>query len=924
MPSQHAVAAGSLIEVKAVFALLIQHNVDGSLDIFTNVSRDGHRLDSRLCNNKVEAFHLTCSRCAEGDGHIVRIDRDGLALEACAQRQLHAGTIDSIYLGLFEIQLIGVGNGHQLAADHLAIQHQIYIDLAQALCNEHTILRDGCPGFITDSPGSTLGNIHSVAAGADADGTHLHCGTDGGIVVLTCDVSVIECGRAGSSGVDQQVGGNVTGIAVGGAVHNGQLIAAGLACHKGGGAAAVQVDGDDTASLSHDVTNILQACAAGEGLTTVDTHQDHTAGSSNTNGGAGCIAGSCAADDLAVLDHELAEATDGFLDAAGIHQGLVLIVSAHVSGAVIHNGEEACAAFLGIPLDAVHNEQTAGSSHIRHIVTTCIGGSDNGEVGDIIGAVGIAVTVLCVLCGAGNGVVFPLGVLRSTGIAVIVVDPQTHIVTVYIGSCDIEHDLPAIGIGGIADLLGNTGSQDLGFGIVNSVTGILQILHVVTGQAAHLICEGIANSLAQLSQLIAGSVEVTGTLQSSDQLVAGISVIHSSTQILTGAQTIQTVIQQVFYTLLQSQALGEILAHHSLEIAGLVAVVDQLACEVEAFQVSIQVVAAECTGRTGLVIIEQIVLTNILDLLFQSQVCGHTEFVGGAQQVGQVTYPAAHVSVVLAALVVVGHIHRAEEVATQDLQRAVLVNIDFAVGVEVGIQLLQTGNIDPHVNCGIGVDGILCLLNKLQEVLILGTCHDCPGTGGVVCHTGTQIVQDQAQGIFVGMRLHILCSHHFQIADVGHKLIQSSDLLDFYLGNFDVTLGILAAEFAGMGLVLIQGLHRIAQQAVVMGRPADCAVGCLLGLTVHPLMLQHRNGICIIFAVHAVTCASLVTDSSTSCLDFRLCNDPCVLGHGDLDLSHQDLTAITAMRAIGQTGGGTSCEDTGIHDHLMLLLGIEM
>ena len=925
VPSQHTVAAAGLVKVKAVFALLIQHDIDGCLAVLAERCGNGQGLNGRLCSLEDEAVHSTCSRNAEGDGDIIGVDGNGLACKPRLQRQGHAGAVDHVYLCLFEVQLIGVGNGHQLAADLHAIQHQIYIDLTQTLGDKHTVLGDGCPVFIADCPGCALGNIHSIATGADACSIHLHGSSDGSIVVLALDHSVVECSRAGSGGVDQQVGGNVTGVAVGGTVHNGQLIAAGLTGHEGGGAAAVQVDSNHTASFSHNVAHILQACTGGEGmLTAIDTHNDHTAGSGDTNGGTGGIAVGSAADHLAVLHNEFTEAADCFLNAV-LHSS-ILIVSAHVSSAVIQNCKEACCGALGMPFDAVHNQQTAGSSHIGHIEATSVGGSDNIKVLNVVRAIGIAIAVLGVLSGAGNGIVLPLGILGSAGFAGIVVDPQTHIVTVYVCSSNVEHDLLAVCIGSVADLLGDAGSQDLGLGIKHSVAGVIQVFHIVAGPIAHLVCKCVADSLAQISQLVAGSVEVTGTFQSADELVAGVSVIHSGPQVLADAQAVQAVGQQVADTLLQGQAFLVILTHHSFQITGVVALGDQFVHEVVSFQVSVQVAGAKGTGSACLEIVEQVIFADVLNLLLQGQVCGHTEFISGAQQVSQVTDPAAHISVVLAALVVVGHVHGAKEVATHDANLCSIrsVGVELAVGVFIGLQLLQTGHIDPYFDGRIGVDGVFRLLNELQEVLVLGACHNGPGAGGVVCHSGTHVVEHQGQGILAGVFLSVHLSHHFQIADVGNELIQSFVLLDLYLGNLDIALGILAAEFTGFALVLIQSTNRITQQAVVVGIPANSGVGSSLGLSVHPLVVQYGNGICVIVAVHTVLSAFLVADRVTGCGNGHLRGDPVVVGYGDLFLSNQYFAAVTAVSAFRQAGGGTGGINALVHNHQVLLLGIKV
>ena len=618
VPCQHAVAAGGLVKVEVVFALLIQHDIDGCLCIFVQSCSDGQRLYGRFCCHESKAIHGTCFGYAQSEGYIVSVDGNGLAFKTCLQRQLHAGAIDCVHLGLFKVQLIGVGDGHQLGANYLAIQHQIYINLAQTLAGKDTVFGDLTPSFIADCPGSTLRHINCIASGADTGSSHLNCSADGCIIVLALNHSMVKLGGAGSGGVDQQVGRNVTGIAVGRTVHNSQIIGARLTSHEGSGAAAVQVDSNHTAGFLHDVANVLQACAGGEGgLTTVDTHNNHTTGGSDTDRSTGSIRISCVAYNLAILNNEFTEATDSFLDLAGCHHALILIMSTHVSSTVVQDCKEACGIGLGIPFHTVHNEQTAGSCNVGHIVAACVGGHDNIEVLNVVLACRIAVTVLSILCGAGNRVILPDRVLRGAGFTAVVVDPQTHILTVYVSRCHIVNNLLAIGIGCVVDLLGNTGSQNLGLGVKDGETGVSQVFHVVTGVTAHLICKGIADCLAQFSQLVTGRNKVTGAFQSCDQLIAGVSIVHSSTQILTGAQTIQAVIQQVVETSSQSQTGLVVFTNQLCQITGLVTLGNQLVHEVVTIQVSIQVDTTEGTGRTCNIFLEQILLGDECDLFFQ-------------------------------------------------------------------------------------------------------------------------------------------------------------------------------------------------------------------------------------------------------------------------------------------------------------------
>ena len=819
IPCQLAVAAGGLVEVEAVLALLIQHDVEGRACVIRQCRSDGQRLHAGIIR-RVEGHAFHQSRCgsAEREGYVVFVDRDRLTFIARLQGQRGNSAINHIDLALLEVQLIGIGDRHQLGADRLGLAafrlcglHQIDVYFAKALSGKfgvglafkNAVVRNGRPISIADYPVCIFRHVNSIAAGAYAGRRQLNLGSDRGVIILALDDRMIKCSRAGSSGVHQQVGGNIAGITVGGTVHNRQIIAARLTGYEGSGSAAVQVDRDDTTGFLHDVTNVLQARAGGEGrLTTVNTHDNHAAGRSDTNGGTRRVAVGRAADNLAILHNEFTEAADGLLNTACRHHGTVLVMSTHVGSAVIQNRKEACCVRLRMPFNAVHNHQAAGRCNVGHIEAAGVGGNDNVEVLDVVRALGVAVAILCVLCGAGHRIVLPNRVLRRTGSTAVVVDPHANVVSCYVSRRYVVNDLLAIRIGGVVDHLGDTGGQNLGFGIENRKARVGKVFYIVARDAAHFVCKGVANSLAQLSQFSAAGLEVTGAFKSRNQLVAGVRIVHSSAQILTGAQTIQTVVEQVAYTLLKRQTGLEVLSHHLFQIAGLITIGDQLVHEVIAIQVSKQVGASEGTGRTCNISTKEIFFTNERDLLFQSEAGFHAKLIRGAQKVGKVANPAANVGMVLAALVVVGHVHGAEEVTAQALYTTVIVRIFLIGGTLIGLELLQTRNINPFIDVRIRVNGILRILNKLQEILILGTCHDRPGAGSVVFNAGTHIVQNQRQRIRAGVSLCILLSHHFQIADVGQYFLDGFVALDLYLGNLFIFLRILAAEFTGIGFKL--------------------------------------------------------------------------------------------------------------------------
>ena len=266
---------------------------------------------------------------------------------------------------LLESNLIRNDHVQCLAADHIALYHQLHLHLAVGQCGEYAVSSNGADGMIADLPGSALRQGNRAANVIDTGSGHGQAGANGQIVIIGVDIGMIKFVGCLGGGNRNQRSTDTTGIAVGGTVNNRQFVAALRLCHEGGRAAAVQVDGVDAAGFQHDLRNFHHGAACGEGLlTAVQNHHDNRAVSLDADGGTAGAAAVIGGHDFAVLDQNCAEAGDCFLDLLLI--GSILFRGTDLSGAIFQDREKAVS-INRMPFRAVHNQQTAGlaSGHIK-------------------------------------------------------------------------------------------------------------------------------------------------------------------------------------------------------------------------------------------------------------------------------------------------------------------------------------------------------------------------------------------------------------------------------------------------------------------------------------------------------------------------------------------------------------------------------
>ena len=107
-------------------------------------------------------------------------------------------------------------------------------------------------------------------------------------------------------------------ISVGGSIDDRNCVRTFLLCSKGGGTAAIQVDCSYTASLKHNLSQLLSAAAGREWLlTAIQNHQNDFSGCCNAYAGSGMatvvVVSRTVYDRLSIFD-EIHTSADGFLN----------------------------------------------------------------------------------------------------------------------------------------------------------------------------------------------------------------------------------------------------------------------------------------------------------------------------------------------------------------------------------------------------------------------------------------------------------------------------------------------------------------------------------------------------------------------------------------------------------------------------------
>ena len=877
IPCQHTIAAGRLVEVEAVLALLVQHHLNGGchISILSKRRRDLHHLDFRLFHHdEVQAIH-DAHGVVERKLDVIGNEGNFITFIACTQRQRNRGAINRIDLVLGKVQLIGNDRRHSCRAEHFITQHQRNFRLAELQRREDAVFGNGAQSFVRHCPGGTLRQIHFIAGCADTRCSHLHAGAHRQVIILTLNQRMVEGRGAGSSGNHDQRGGDGTCRTIGRTADNSKFFRTGPAGNEGGGTAAVQVDRLDTAGVAHDLSNFDHAAAAGEGLlTTIQNHEHNAARCRDTNSRTACtiqrVVSPGSHIDLAVLDQVRAEAGNAFLQLAG-HSMIVRRAAKH-RAAALGDAEEAAAVDRLVNL-TMHQQQAAGFAS-SHVIAGAVNGGHDLEVGDVQFRGFVAVQCLGVVGLIQNARQSP-----AFGITASVVDHHVHVRAGNVAAGNVEYHLLVIRRSRVIDLHLNTGRQLIVFAVEHRQVGILGRVDEVAGQSAQVIREGIAAGLTHIVQI--GGNEVTGAFQGGNGLVAKVRIVHRVTHRLTGCNAAETILQQIISTEHIIQVGGEVAVEQRAHRAGAVGRGVQVLHDIVGVQVAVhvglskQVAVREALAQQVFADVVNHRLEVTQDLV---QLAPGGVQVGGAQQVNQVASPAANVGVVLAAIVVVGDVHGAEHVAK--VHTVTIRQLEF-------LQVLQTADHQQLLAFSLfAVELVFLLSNVLGKASILVAGHDTPGTGVVTLNAGTDVLDDQHHRILAGVLAGVLYSPLFQHRQVRHEV--------FVGGNhrlrqrLDLNLG--AVRAAGTGL---------------MGLPANDTVTGLLALDSHNVMAQGRQ-------------FDLCNDSTAADLTVRAFGVTGSLTHlGHFFIDHRGMRQLLTLGIATAVGTGGRC-GTGRRSHVVL------
>ena len=389
-------------------------------------------------------------------------------------------------------------------------------------------------------------------------------------------------------------------------------------------------------------------------------------------------------------------------------------------------------------LHAPH-DQDAGGLAVTHIVTAGVGADHHLVVFDIVGAFGIAPAILCGLCLIQHASHLPGA---DHGLVVVVVGVQVYIITGDICGGNEEYHLLAVCRLGVLDLLCDAGCQNRAFRLEHGVVGVFACLHIVTGQLAHIIREGVANCLAQSFHIL--GVKLTGIFQGADHLVVAVGVVDRVAHLVTGACAVQTVLQEVLRAVFHGQLFCEILHQKGHHCAAVVLCGQQVVHHIQTVHIAQHIGGAE--GIRVITVAAEVIVGDGLHQLIQC--AGEAVVIRTAQQVHQVACPACHVCVILAVFVGVGNIHRAEHVTKIHIVTVGQIHI---FNVLQGRKLCCTTEACNEV--GVHIQHIFHHIHKFPEGGILVACHNAPGAGVIAVHAGTDVLDHQGQRIGIRCRL---------------------------------------------------------------------------------------------------------------------------------------------------------------------------
>ena len=414
-----------------------------------------------LACRKAQATDRTSSLIRQSEHEIGGIGHDFIQSVGCNHFQ--CGSLAVGNRNGLVAELDGIRNDHMDGGftNYIALIDQLHHGIAgSAVGSKHAIF-NGSQSAVCQLPGDRLRDFSRGACGADAHGRNVDSGAGCYIAVFRSQNRRRKYIGGNCSGSNNQSCGNGTLGTVRRPVNNRHGVGSSLTCRIGGGAAAVQVDGSNAASLQHNLRQLMHTAAAGERLlTTIQNHRDNLAVSGDTYAGTGVPVGivgtGCAGSYILPI-------TDKPLGASHSLPDGTLTVFVHIISNVLGIVNDCCLAILQDSKEviiAIGTEGHAINVSNAHGLAGCHvveGRVDTGNnivvFADILSV--IRITVL--LIGVRDLVGQLLHAQHTVFVLVQVRGLDNHIVTGDVrGGYIVNHLLAVLGIG-VADVLCHTG-----------------------------------------------------------------------------------------------------------------------------------------------------------------------------------------------------------------------------------------------------------------------------------------------------------------------------------------------------------------------------------------------------------------------------------------------------------------------------------
>ena len=658
-------------------------------------------------------------------------------------------------VGLLKTDSFRCDDVQRLGAEDRAVRaEELHVRRAVAHRGEEAVCVHGAHRGVGGRPGDVLRQGSRAADVVHADGADLQRGVarEVGQIVLGLNERMVERVHRLGRGDDHQRGTDRALIAVGGTVHDADVILALFLRGEGGGAAAVEVHGLDAAGVDHDLGDLLGAAAAGEGrLAAVKHHQHDLAVGRDADAGARgavfIVVGAGVDNRLAVLDQHDAGA-DGLLDLVAI--GAPVLGGADHRGAVLPDGKEVAARAALLIDHALHHEQAARRTG-GHVEEVGVHAHDRVVVGHV-----------SVVAHGGGDLVGHAGHAPGAAVVFIVVGIDAQILAGDVHRGGIEHHLLLVdGRGRVPDVLLHAGREracGLGKHGIEFVRreirirrrlrcrgrgrrrrrirrlGRLRIVRadgaLVTGQIRQIVREGIDAGRAQIG--IGVAAETAGALERRDHVILGIGLEELCAHTVMRLGAARAVGHKVIRARRVRQVRGEPRLHQIAE--PLRGILLHLVHEMVGVQVAVEIHRAEGV-RAGIVHTE----VGGADRGRRGLEIGQIDLaVGIFHQVAHVAGPAAHIRLhhgIGAVALVPGDVHRAEHVL--EFQRLAVRNGDV-------LQIAQRG--------GRGAVGLVLLRHEGGEAGVLRSRYERPCRLGIFRDTGTYVVEYELGCVLLRVR----------------------------------------------------------------------------------------------------------------------------------------------------------------------------